>query len=33
MVDHIVRAHGGRLTLESQPGFGSTFVIHLPLEE
>lgn len=33
MVDRIVRAHRGRVTLESQPGAGSTFTIHLPLEE
>jgi signal transduction histidine kinase len=32
MVDHIVRAHRGRITLESRPGTGSTFAIRLPLE-
>ena len=32
MVDRIVRAHNGRVTLESRPGEGSTFTIVLPLE-
>jgi PAS domain S-box-containing protein len=27
----ILRAHGGRLTVESTPGHGTTFVLHLPL--
>jgi two-component system, OmpR family, phosphate regulon sensor histidine kinase PhoR len=31
MVDHIVRAHGGRVELESKEGAGSTFTIVLPL--
>lgn len=31
MVDHIVRAHGGRVELESTEGAGSTFTIVLPL--
>lgn len=29
IVKHIVQAHGGRVTLESAPGKGSTFTIHL----
>lgn len=31
LVDHIVKAHGGRLVIHSEPGRGSTIGIHLPL--
>jgi signal transduction histidine kinase len=30
IVDHIVRAHGGRVTVNSAPGQGSTFAVILP---
>ena len=31
LVEHIVKGHGGRVDVESQPGIGSTFSIRLPL--
>lgn len=31
IVKHIANAHGGRIEVESSPGQGSTFSIHLPL--
>jgi two-component system phosphate regulon sensor histidine kinase PhoR len=30
IVKHIVQAHGGRISVQSTPGKGSTFTIHLP---
>jgi len=33
LVRHIAEGHDGQVTVKSQPGEGSTFVIHLPLED
>jgi two-component system phosphate regulon sensor histidine kinase PhoR len=33
IVKHIVRVHGGKTTVESVPGKGSTFRIHLPIQQ
>ena len=30
IVKHIIQAHGGRVTVESEPNKGSIFTIHLP---
>jgi signal transduction histidine kinase len=32
LVRHIAEAHGGRVTVESEPGKGSIFTIHLPID-
>jgi len=32
IVKHIVHAHGGRVSVESFPGKGSTFSLHLPMQ-
>jgi signal transduction histidine kinase len=32
LVEHVARAHGGRITVESRPGEGSVFSIRIPRE-
>jgi two-component system phosphate regulon sensor histidine kinase PhoR len=31
IVKHIAQAHSGRVTVDSTPGQGSTFTLHLPV--
>jgi two-component system sensor histidine kinase SenX3 len=31
LVEHIVKAHGGSVGVQSEPGEGSTFTIRLPM--
>jgi len=33
IVKHIAEVHGGKVTIESSPGAGSTFFLHLPAED
>lgn len=33
LVRHVVEAHGGRVTVESEPGQGSCFTLHFPLAQ
>jgi signal transduction histidine kinase len=31
--ERIVRAHGGRIAVDTQPGRGTTFELHFPIAE
>jgi len=33
IVKHIAQVHNGHVTLDSHPGRGSTFIMHLPVEQ
>ena len=33
LVKHIAEAHGGRVTVESEPGKGATFIVDIPLAD